>query len=87
MASRPSLSAVMRFEAHGEGPAEFAQAGFEVGVLRDQRQQGLGQAHQVPLRDRGLAAEAVAPHLGVGGVRRPVRIVVVPASRRGRSRW
>ncbi len=48
----------------------------------DQRQQRLGEARQVPLRDARLVAVAVAPPLRVGGVRRPHRVITLePAIR------
>ena len=46
----------------------------------EQRRQGLREAAQVPSRHPRLPAEAIAATLGVGGVRRPVRVVVVDPS-------
>ncbi|QNM60871.1 hypothetical protein XHV734_2084 [Xanthomonas hortorum pv. vitians] len=59
------------------GIAEVVQPLLQRRRIGKQWRQRLRQASQVPVRHLRLGAEAVTPALRIGGIRRPVRVVVV----------
>ena len=75
--AQPQLGAEHAVRLGDKGISEHRQALLQRGRVVDERQQGVGEPHQIPLRDIGLVAVAIAPALAVGGVGRPAQIVAL----------